>query len=541
MEPTSTFSDESVLLRRRALAALCGVLFLTFLDTTIVAVALGSVQADLHVGVVSLQWVVSAYALVFASLMLPAGTIADRWGRKRMMLIGLTLFCGGSVLGAAAPDVALLIAARAVMGVGAACSEPQTLSVIRHLFPNQRTRSRALGVWAAVSGLALAAGPILGGALVGVGSWRTVFWFNLVLGILVFAAAARYVPESADPQATELDLPGFVLAASCLGCGIFAGIAGEDAGYQTPWIILLFVISGLSLIGFLIVEHRSQAPMLDLRYLRKPTVSGPLLVAFATYFGIFAIFFFTALYLQEVVGYSGFRTAAQFAPMTVGMIAGSLLTGRWVARAGPRLPMTVGCLLAAAGILLTEHYLTAEGNFGPLAVTLTVAGIGFGIAVVPLTSAVLSAIPAAQSGMAASATNTSRQLGAVVGVVALGSLVNAHLTTDLTNRLQALGIPANFQSIVITAIKDGTVPAGGKAGAEATYGPIVAQVLDAAYDAFRAGLTSALTVSAAMIFVAGLIAAFTIRPGVDRDPDGDDSASITTSRRWWPANRIQQP
>ena len=541
MEPTSTFSDESVLLRRRALAALCGVLFLTFLDTTIVAVALGSVQADLHVGVVSLQWVVSAYALVFASLMLPAGTIADRWGRKRMMLIGLTLFCGGSVLGAAAPDVALLIAARAVMGVGAACSEPQTLSVIRHLFPNQRTRSRALGVWAAVSGLALAAGPILGGALVGVGSWRTVFWFNLVLGILVFAAAARYVPESADPQATELDLPGFVLAASCLGCGIFAGIAGEDAGYQTPWIILLFVISGLSLIGFLIVEHRSQAPMLDLRYLRKPTVSGPLLVAFATYFGIFAIFFFTALYLQEVVGYSGFRTAAQFAPMTVGMIAGSLLTGRWVARAGPRLPMTVGCLLAAAGILLTEHYLTAEGNFGPLAVTLTVAGIGFGIAVVPLTSAVLSAIPAAQSGMAASATNTSRQLGAVVGVVALGSLVNAHLTTDLTNRLQALGIPANFQSIVITAIKDGTVPAGGKAGAEATYGPIVAQVLDAAYDAFRAGLTSALTVSAAMIFVAGLIAAFTIRPGVDRDPDGDDSASITTSRRWWPVNRTQQP
>jgi MFS family permease len=148
----------------------------------------------LQVVFVSLQWVVSAYALVFASLMLPAGTIADRWGRKRLMLIGLVLFCGASLLGALAPNVALLIAARALMGVGAACCEPQTLSVIRHLYPNQRTRSRALGVWAAVSGLALAAGPILGGALVGIGSWRTVFWFNVVLESCC-SRPRRFVPS----------------------------------------------------------------------------------------------------------------------------------------------------------------------------------------------------------------------------------------------------------------------------------------------------------------------------------------------------------
>ena len=538
MDPSPSSTNPPVLLQRRALAALCGVLFLTFLDTTIVAVALGSVQADLQVGVVSLQWVVSAYALVFASLMLPAGTIADRWGRKRLMLIGLVLFCGASLLGALAPNVALLIAARALMGVGAACCEPQTLSVIRHLYPNQRTRSRALGVWAAVSGLALAAGPILGGALVGIGSWRTVFWFNVALGVLLFAAAARFVPESADPQAAELDIPGFVLAAVCLGCGIFAGIAGEDAGYSTPWIILLFVVSGAALLGFLIVESRSQAPMLDLRYVREPAVGGPLLVAFATYFGIFAIFFFTALYLQEVVGYSGFRTAAQFAPMTLAMIVGSLLAGRWVARAGPRAPMTIGSLLAALGLVLTEHYLTAEGNFVPLAAALAVAGFGFGVVVVPLTSAVLSAIPAAQSGMAASATNTSRQLGAVVGVVALGSLVNAHLTTDLTNRLEALGIPANFQSIVIAAIKDGTVPSGGKSAATAAYGPIVNQVLDAAYSAFRAGLSSSLMVSALLIFAAGVIAALTIRSSSGSGPELDDDARGPSNRpRWRAANR----
>jgi hypothetical protein len=228
--------------------------------------------------------------------------------------------------------------------------------------------------------------------------------------------------------------------------------------------------------------------------------------------------------------------------MTVAMIVGSLLAGRWVARVGPRMPMTIGSLLAAAGLLLTEHYLTAEGNFVPLAAALAVAGVGFGVVVVPLTSAVLSAIPAAQSGMAASATNTSRQLGAVVGVVALGSLVNAHLTTDLTNRLAALDIPANFQSIVIAAIKDGTVPSGGKSAATAAYGPIVNQVLDAAYGAFRAGLSSALTVSALLIFVAGVIAVLTIRPSSGPEPQPDDSARSPTNRpRWRAANRARQP
>ncbi|QKT12315.1 MFS transporter [Rhodococcus sp. W8901] len=490
---------------RAALATVCAVLFLTFLDTTIVSVTLGSVQSDLHAGVVSLQWVVNAYTLVFASLMLTAGSLGDRWGRKRVMVAGIVIFCVGSAVSAVASTVAVLIVGRAVMGVGAAASEPGTLSVIRHVFPDRSDRAKALGAWAGVSGLALALGPVVGGLLVGTYDWRAVFWFNLVLGAVLFVAAVRFVPESSDPQPGRLDLAGFVLGSTFLGCVIFAGISGENVGYDAPSVITLFVVGGISLVAFVIVELRVRNPMLDFRYLHPPMVRSALIVAFAVYFGVFSIFFFTALYLEEVYAYSGLHAAAMFTPMAVAIVVGSALCGFWVARSSAAVPMIVGCILAAVGILLTRAALSGDPSFVPLAGALTVAGLGFGIAVVPLTSAVLSGVPAAHSGMAAAATNTMRQIGAVVGVAALGALVNSHLTEDLTGRLNDLDIPANFQSIVIDAIKTGAVPAGGSEEASSAYGPIVDQVIDATYAAFHAGLDTALLVSASMIFVAAAI------------------------------------
>ncbi len=497
--------------RKAALSAACGVLFVTFLDTTVVSVTLGSVQSDLHASVVALQWVVNAYALVFASLMLTAGSLGDRFGRRRIMLAGLFVFSGGSVLAALAPSVGVLITARAIMGVGAAASEPGTLSLLRQVFPERRSRARALGTWAAVSGLALAAGPVVGGVLIGIGDWRTVFWFNLVIGLVAFGAAVRYLPESADPRPGRLDIAGFLLGATVLGCGVFAVIAGENAGYSAPWIVLLFVLCGLGMIVFVRVESARDEPMLQLRYLRKPNISGALFVAFAVYFGVFSIFFFTALYLQEVVGYSGWRTAAEFAPMTGAIIVGSLLAGRWVAHVGTRTPMITGCLLGGVGLLLTEHYINVHPQFAALAISLALAGLGFGIAVVPLTSAVMSAVPAEHSGMAASATNTSRQLGAVVGVAVLGSLVNSHLTSGLRGRLADLGVPGNFQSIIINAIEQGSVPSGGDAAATAQYGNIVQRVIGATYQAFHDGLTAALILSAALMFLAALVTIATNR------------------------------
>jgi len=481
------------------------VLFLTFLDTTIVSVCLGSIQSGLpNVGVIALQWVVNAYALVFASLMLIAGSLGDRLGRKWVMLVGIVIFCGGSVLCALAPNVATLIAGRAVMGVGAAASEPGTLSVIRQLYPEQVTRARALGAWAAVSGLALAMGPVIGGVLVGIGDWRTVFWFNLALGAVLLVATVLFVPNSADPQPGRLDVEGFVLGTAALGATIFAGISGERAGYTAPWIVALFVLGGLSLVGFAVVERRARNPMLDLRYLSKPIVSSALFVAFAVYFGVFSIFFFTALYLDVAVGYSGWRLAGVFSPMAAAIVLGSLFTGFWVGRVGSRMPMIAGCVVGAAGILLTRHYLTAQPSFTPLAVVLAVAGLGFGVAVVPLTSAVLSHVPAAHSGMAASATNTSRQIGAVVGVVALGALVNSHLSGDLAGRLSDLGLPRSLQSLIIDAVQTG----GGNGRFDIAHPPALFKpIVDAATAAFRSGVHQALLASAVLILVAALATA----------------------------------
>jgi EmrB/QacA subfamily drug resistance transporter len=496
------------------LATLTAVLFLTFLDTTIVSVALADVQSSLHAGVSQLQWVVNGYALTFAGLMLAMGTLGDRLGRKRVMLGGLAVFIGGSLFGALAPTVSTLVAARVIMGVGAAASEPGTLSIIRHLYPERAPRARALGVWAAVAGLALAMGPVLGGVLVGLGGWRTVFWFNLAAGLLVLLAALVTIPESADPQAGPVDAAGFILGPLALGTAIFAVIHGETTGYRDPAVVALFVVSAVTAVAFVIVEQRSPAPIFDHVYLLKVPFTGALTVAFAAYFGIFSIFFFTALYLQVVVGYSAYRTAALFVPMAAAMIAASALTGRWVARAGPRLPTVLGCLAAGAGVLLTDVALRGPVNFATLAPALALAGLGFGVAVVPVTTVALAVVPAEHSGMAAGATTTARELGSVVGVAVLGSLLNGHLTVELTRRLAGLGVPAGFRDIVINAVETGQVPKGssGAAAAQQAFGPIVAHVIDAAFSAFRSGLSISLVVAGAVILVSGLIAWVTLSP-----------------------------
>lgn len=491
---------------RWALAAVCAVLFLTFLDTTVVSVALASVQASLHAGVTQLQWVVNGYALTFASLMMIAGSLSDRLGRKRVMLAGLSVFAAGSLLGALAPDPWALIAGRVIMGVGAAASEPGTLSVIRHLYPDDEDRARALGAWAAVSGLALALGPVIGGALVGLGTWRAVFWFNVAAAVLVVALAAGSVPESADPQSAALDIPGFVSGAAGLGALTFAIILGETNGYRSPGVVLLFACGAVGLVAFVRLERAAKAPMLELSYFGSAPFSGALVVVFVLFFGIFSIFFFTALYLTAVVGYSSYRVALEFLPMTAAMIAAAGLAGRRVAERGPRLPMAEGCVLAGTGILLSRALLGTGAPSLWLTATLALAGFGFGTSVVPVTSVALSTVAPQRSGMAAAATNTSRELGAVFGVAVLGALVNAHLTSDLTQRLRNLKIPANFISIVINAVETGGVPRGVSGG-----GSIENKVITAAYGAFHRGLDEALLASGAAMLAAAVVAAATLR------------------------------
>ncbi len=509
-DPEPSGSAPQLKMPHFGMAVICFILFLTFLDNTVISATLSDVQSGLHAGVAQLQWVVSGYALAFASLMLMAGTLGDLYGRKKLMLIGVVIFCAGSVLSALAGSTGVLIAGRVVMGIGAACSEPGTLSMIRHLYPERRRRARALGIWAAVSGLALAMGPVIGGVLVGIWDWRAVFWFNLIFGAVALIAAAIVLPENSDPVRARLDIPGFILGAVALGCATFATIAGETAGYINPKILTLYGVSVLAVVIFVLVELRAENPVLDVRFFKRPPFAGSTIVAFTSYFGIFSIFFFVALYLEVVGNTSPFHLALDFIPMTVGMVLASLFTGRWVSRAGPRIPMTVGCLLAAAGIFCTNALITPNAGLGTVGWTLALAGIGFGIVIVPVTSSALTSVPAEHSGMAASTNNTARELGAVAGVAILGSIVNGQLTVNLTARLVAIGIPESFRSQVIAAVTTGSLgsqAASTKVGkGNASIQEIINKVVSAAYGAFGHGLDLSLLAAGTLLTASAVVA-----------------------------------
>ncbi|HET9850291.1 MAG TPA: MFS transporter [Candidatus Saccharimonadales bacterium] len=500
-------------LGRGSLAVLCLILFLTFLDNTIVSVVLAGVQSDLSAGVQDLQWIVDGYMLTFAALMLTGGTLGDLFGRKKIMLSGVVLFSAGSAISLFAPSVAVLTAGRVIMGIGAAASEPGTLSMIRQIYPDQRRRARALAVWTAVSAVALAFGPIIGGLITGAYSWRGVFLLSLVLGVFALIAGALVLPESSDRAGRRLDARGLILGAVSIIAATFAVIRGETDGYGAWYIIVLFVVAGLTALAFLLAERRHADPVLKLKFFRSPLFTLSNFTAFSVNFGVFAIFFFTALYLQIIAGFSGYQIALSFVTMALAMIAGALFSGRWLSKTAPLLPLSVGSLLAGGGVFAVNGVLTPDLKLTSLAWPLAVTGLGFGIALTTSAVSVLAIVPQKRSGMAASTLNTSRELGGVFGVAILGSIVNGQLTTHLTQKLSAIGLPDSFQSLVIYATTHGgNTPPNIHVNASKVlaHPALIQQITNSAYQAFGDGLTIALRVAGILILATALITSITL-------------------------------
>ena len=500
------------------LFAMCFALFMAMLDNTVVNVALPKIQESLQAGVSGLQWVVDAYTLLFASLLLTGGTLGDLFGRKRLFMTGLVVFSLGSLLCGLAGSIGALIASRALQGVGAAALIPSTLSIITHTFPDPRERAQAIGLWAGVSGLALALGPVVGGLLVDSLGWQSVFFLNVPVGIAGLIVASRYAPESKNPEGRTIDLPGQFLGIAWLGSLTYALIEGNARGWTSTLILSCLAIAVVGLVIFLLVERRSSSPMLQLTFFRNSTFTAGVTVAALVSFGMFGMLFFLSLFMQNVQGYSPVGAGLRFLPATVAIIITAPLAGRLAGRIGSRLPMTVGMALVGAGMLLYlgVHEGTPYLHWFWIQ---PIQGIGMGLTMAPMTAAVMSSVPPARSGMASATTNTSREVGGTFGIALLGAILTARFNSVMGGLLAAQGIPAVARSRIEFALSH-----GGAASASGSLprGIDRAALRSAFGHAFVDGMHLAMMVAAAALLAGAVVAFLFVEPrvGERHEPGG---------------------
>jgi EmrB/QacA subfamily drug resistance transporter len=425
----------------------CFALFMVLLDVTIVNNALPSIQRQLHASLSGLQWVVDAYTLVFASLLLSAGALGDRTGRKRVFLAGLTVFVGGSALCGAAPNLGVLIGARALQAVGGACLSPTSLALLTNAFPDPRERAQAIGIWSGISGISLTAGPLIGGTLVDGPGWRWVFYVNLPVGVLAFLAASRFLAESAHPNPRRLDPPGQVLSIVALGSLVYALIEGGAKGWTSPLIVAMFAVAAAGLVALLLVESRREQPMIELRFFRSRSFAGTNLIAFLTFFALFGFTFFNTLYFQEIRGYSAFRAGLLVLPSSLAIVAMAPLAGRIAGARGPGLPIAAGTVLAATAFL-TLLRLRLDSPYGDIWWSFALFGAGLGLSLAPMATAAVAGMPPAQAGVASAVLNTCRQVGGAVGIALLGAIFSNRFRAALPPpvRAHAGGAAGGFQA-----------------------------------------------------------------------------------------------
>jgi EmrB/QacA subfamily drug resistance transporter len=410
--------------RRLILAICCMSLLIVGLDNTIVNVALPSIGRELDTTVAGLQWTVDAYTLVLASLLMLSGSMADRLGRRRVFQTGLVLFTLGSLLCSAAPSLGWLIAFRMLQAIGGSMLNPVAMSIIRNVFTDARERAQAIGLWGATVGLSLALGPVVGGALVQSAGWRSIFWINIPVGLLALVLTMRFVPESRAPHPRRLDPVGQVLVIVLLASLTYAIIDAPSAGWLSGQSIGLFALALAALAGLLGYEARRSEPLLELRFFRSVPFSSASVIAVCSFAALGGFLFLNTLYLQEVRGLSALTAGLYTLPIAAMTLIFSPLSGRVVARRGPR----AGLLVGGLGIMLGGALLTGLDRSTPLASLLPayfIFGVGFGMVNPPITTTAVLGMPPAQAGVAAAVASTSRQVGQTLGVAVVGAVAAA--------------------------------------------------------------------------------------------------------------------
>jgi EmrB/QacA subfamily drug resistance transporter len=397
-------------------------LFMIMLDNTVVNVALPAIERDLGARISQLEWIVSGYALTFAALMLTGGKLADLLGRRRVFVAGLAVFAGSSLACALAPSAGFLIGARIAQGAGAALMNPATLSIITATFP-PRQRGMAIGIWAGVSALALAIGPLVGGLLTEHVGWSSIFYLNVPIGILAIGASILLIDESRDMREDQRpDLAGQLTSAVGLFALTYGLIEANGYGWGSARIVAAFVISAAALVAFVLLERHQRAPMLDLRLFRDGTFAGANAVLLLLALAMFGVFFFLSLYMQNILGYSPVKAGAAFLPMTGLIIIIAPLAGRLSDRLGSRWLLTGGMVLLALQLLYFSR-LGVHESFSRLVPGMLLGGVGMPAVMAPASAAALSGVSVDRAGVGSAVLSSSRQLGGSMGVALMGAIM----------------------------------------------------------------------------------------------------------------------
>jgi DHA2 family methylenomycin A resistance protein-like MFS transporter len=392
------------------------------LDVTIVNTALNSIGTSMGGGVSELQWVVSAYTIAFAALILTAGAAGDRIGAKRIFMAGFGLFTAASLGCALAPTAAILIAARLLQGVGAAMLVPSSLALLNHAYPDEKERGRAVGIWAAGASLALTAGPLAGGILVALVGWRSIFLVNLPIGLAGLWITWRYAKETVRSPDRQLDIAGQIAAIAALGCLAAATIEGGVLGWMNPWVLACFAGFAIVATAFVLQERRAREPMLPLVLFKNRLFALTSIVGLLVNMAFYGLIFVLSLYFQQVKGLSPLATGLAFLPMMGAVLPANLLAARAAENWGAPVTIAGGAALTAAGCLGLLG-LGRDTNYWAICAQLLAMGAGLGLLVPPLTSSLLGSVAKARSGIAAGVLNSTRQTGSVLGVALFGSLV----------------------------------------------------------------------------------------------------------------------
>jgi EmrB/QacA subfamily drug resistance transporter len=482
--------------RRQALGVLALSLLVITMGNTILNVGLPTIREELHASSSQLQWIVDSYLLVFAGFLLAAGSLGDRFGRKRALMSGLIVFGLGSVFAALSTDATMLIASRALMGLGAAAIMPTTLSILTNIFPSNE-RPKAIAAWAAVAGLGIALGPVSGGFLIEHFAWSSIFLINLPVAAACLIGALVLVPDSRDPERPKIDLPGTGLSIAGLGAVVWALIEAPERGWGSPTILAAFAAGAAIIAAFIAWERHTDHPMLDVSVFRNLRFSAASISIAFVFFALMGVMYCLTTYLQSVLGNSALQAGVKTLPIAIGMILASKLGVGLTRRLGTKFSVAFGLTLVAGALAMIAMFDTDTRSL-QIAMALGTLGLGMGFAMSPATEAIMGSLPRAKAGIGSAMNDVVRELGGTLGIAVLGSILTSSYGSGMDDA--TAGLPhtaAEAAGDSVGAAHEVGAQLGGAAGAN---------LIDTANSAFVDALTTTATLAAASAVIGALIA-----------------------------------